>query len=105
MASTRVVDDPVAGRFEILVDEAVAGFAAYRRSGATVSFTHTEIAADFAGRGLGSVLAGGALDAARTAGDSVLPLCPFIRRYVQRHPEYAALVPTGQRGRFGLDGN
>jgi predicted GNAT family acetyltransferase len=75
---SRVVDNPQIGRFELLADGAVAGFAEYERTGSTVSFTHTVIDSDFEGRGLGSVLAHGALDAVRNEGSSVLPFCPFI---------------------------
>lgn len=98
----RVVDNPESGRFEILVDGDVAGFAEYQRSGSTVSFTHTVIDPRFEGRGLGSILAGGALDATRNPRSSVLPFCPFIRGYIQRHPDYLDLVPADQRTRFGL---
>jgi predicted GNAT family acetyltransferase len=80
----------------------VAGFADYRRRGSTISFTHTVIDPSFEGRGLGSILARGALDAARDAGMAVLPFCPFIRRYIQRHPAYLDLVPADQRTRFDL---
>lgn len=100
----QTVDNPAASRFEILVDDTVAGFAAYQRAGATVSFTHTEIGSAYEGRGLGSVLAGEALDTVRAQGGSVLPFCPFIRRYIERHPDYLDLVPAGQRARFGLPG-
>jgi predicted GNAT family acetyltransferase len=99
---SRVVDNPQIGRFELLADGAVAGFAEYERTGSTVSFTHTVIDPSFEGRGLGSVLARGALDAVRNEGSSVLPFCPFIRAYIQRHPEYLDLVPPDQRTRFEL---
>lgn len=98
----RVVDDPGAGRFEILVDDAVAGFAEYKRRGSALAFTHTVIESAFEGRGLGSALARGALDAAREQGSPVLPFCPFIRSYIQRHPGYLDLVPQEQRARFEL---
>jgi uncharacterized protein len=98
----RVVDNAESGRFEILVNGAVAGFAEYRRSGSTVVFTHTEIDPRFEGRGFGSILASGALDAARNQRLSVLPFCPFIRGYIQRHPDYLELVPAAQRAQFGL---
>jgi hypothetical protein len=101
---TSVVDVPAGGRFEIRVDGERAGLATYRRSGSSVSFLHTEIDPRYEGRGLGSVLARGALDATRESGSSVLPFCPFIRGYIRRHPEYADLVPVDQRARFGLDG-
>jgi len=99
----KVVDNPAASRFEILVDGELAGFADYRRSRSTVAFTHTLIEPRFEGRGLGSVLARRALDATRDAGLSVLPFCPFIRGYIQRHPAYVDLVPADQWTRFGLE--
>jgi uncharacterized protein len=98
----RIVDDAAAHRFEILVDGAVAGYAEYRRRGGSVAFTHTVVEEAFEGRGLGSVLARGVLDAVRAEGATVLPFCPFIRSWMQRHPEYTDLVPTARRARFGL---
>jgi predicted GNAT family acetyltransferase len=53
---------------------------------------HTEIDPAFEGKGLGSALAAGALDAERALGEPVVPLCPFIRSYIDRHPDYADLV-------------
>jgi uncharacterized protein len=97
-----VVDDAAAHRFEIRVDGAVAGFAEYRRRGGSVAFTHTVVEDAFEGRGLGSVLARGALDAVRAEGSTVLPFCPFIRSWMQRHPEYTDLVPAARRAGFGL---
>lgn len=98
----RVVDHPEAHRFEVVVDGAVAGFAEYRRRGGSVAFTHTVVEDGFEGRGVGSVLARGALDAVREEGSSVLPFCPFIRGWIQRHPEYIGLVPAARRAGFGL---
>ncbi|MBB2913407.1 putative GNAT family acetyltransferase [Streptosporangium becharense] len=89
----KVSDDPGASRFEILVDGGLAGFAEYRLRAGKIIFTHTEIDPAFEGRGLGSRLASGALDASRSAGRSVVPLCPFIAGYIRRHPEYRDLVP------------
>ena len=97
-----VVDDVAAHRFEVRVDGAVAGFAEYRRRGGAVAFTHTVVDEAFEGRGLGSVLARGALDAVRAEGSAVLPFCPFIRSWIQRHPEYIDLVPVARRASFGL---
>ena len=98
-----VVDNPDAGRFEVVVADRVAGFARYRRADGAVAFTHTEVDPDAGGRGLGSLLARAALDATRAAGHSVLPFCPFIRGYIQRHPAYLDLVPAARRAEFGLD--
>jgi predicted GNAT family acetyltransferase len=98
----KVVDNPEAGRFEVVVDGEVAGYAQYRRTKSAVAFTHTVVDPRFEGRGLGSVLARGALDATRAAGSSVLPFCPFIRGYIQRHPAYLDLVPAARRAGFQL---
>lgn len=98
----KVVDHPEAGRFEVIVDGEVAGFAEYRRTTSSVAFTHTVIDPAHEGRGLGSVLARGALDATREAGFAVLPFCPFIRGYIQRHPAYLDLVPQNRRAAFQL---
>jgi predicted GNAT family acetyltransferase len=101
-AEPKVVDNAVADRFEVLVDGEVAGFAEYQRTTSSVAFTHTEIDSAFEGQGLGSTLARGALGAARDAGFAVLPFCPFIRGYIQRHPAYHDLVPADRRAEFGL---
>ncbi len=98
----KVVDSPGAKRFELLVDGQVAGFAEYRRTTSSVAFIHTVVDPAFEGRGLGSVLARGALDASREAGSRVLPFCPFIRGYIQRHPAYLDLVPADRRAEFAL---
>jgi glutathione S-transferase len=44
------------------------------------------------GRGFGSRLAATALEDARRQGLDVAPLCPFIARYIERHPEYSEPV-------------
>jgi len=101
-ADVTVVDNPSSSRFEIRADGEVAGFVEYRRTAAALSLTHTVVEPTFAGRGLGSVLARGALDAARDRHVSVLPFCPFIREYIRRHPAYLDLVRPEQRARFSL---
>ena len=83
-------DAPEASRFEILVDGRLAGFAAYRRRPEAVAFTHTEIDEEYGGRGLGGKLVGEALARVRAEGLGVLPFCPFVRAYIDRHPEAVA---------------
>ncbi len=93
MADVRVVDNPDENRFEAYVDGELAGFAEYRRrDGDRIVFSHTEVDDAFEGHGVGSKLAAGALDAARARGLTVTPLCPFIRAFIDRHPDYADLV-------------
>ena len=44
------------------------------------------------GHGLGGTLVRGALDDVRARGGSVVPLCPFVRGWIDRHPEYQDLL-------------
>jgi uncharacterized protein len=89
---TRVVDNPAASRFEVYLDDTLAGFAAYVRGEGEIVFTHTEIDPAFEGRGLGSRLAAGALDGVRGRGVKVVARCPFVASYIARHQEYADLL-------------
>jgi len=88
----RVVHEPVRSRFEVFVGDTRAGFAAYRDEPGRRVFTHTEVDPAFEGRGLGSRLAAVALDETRAQGLNVVPLCPFIAVYIERHPQYAGLL-------------
>ena len=89
---TEVVDNPDRDRYEIRLDGALAGFAQYVRRGGRTFFVHTEIDPRFEGKGLGSKLATGALGGERAARTKVVPLCPFIRSYIDRHPDEMANV-------------
>ncbi len=87
-----VRNDEERRRYEIVVDGKVAGFAQYVTRPGRVIFVHTEIADEFEGRGLGSALARAGLDDVRARGLAVVPLCPFIAAFIDRHPEYDDLV-------------
>ena len=89
---TETVTDRSEGeRFELAVDGAVA-FVDYRRSGDVLVLTHAEVPAHLEGRGVGSRLVGAVLDLVRSRGERVIPRCPFIAHYVERHPEYRDLL-------------
>ncbi|MET8085598.1 GNAT family N-acetyltransferase [Micromonospora sp. NPDC005197] len=90
--STLVEDNPAKNRFEILVDDALAGFTAYLPRGEVLVFTHTEVDSGFQGKGVGSTLIRGALDQVRARGGRVVPQCPFVAAFIDKHPEYADLV-------------
>ncbi|HEU4462637.1 MAG TPA: GNAT family N-acetyltransferase [Solirubrobacterales bacterium] len=97
-----VSDNADESRYEVRVDGELAGFAQYRRRPAGLAFVHTEIDDRFEGQGLGGRLVSHALDEARSRGLSVLPICPFVRSYIARHPEYLDLVPEEKRSSYGL---
>lgn len=87
-----VTDNPAESRYELREGDTLAGVAAYRLDGDTVTFTHTEVADAYEGQGGGSRLAREALDDSRTHDRRVVARCPFIARWIERHPEYADLT-------------
>jgi uncharacterized protein len=95
-AEPEVVDVPEASRYELRLEGRLVGFAAYRRRGSRIAFTHTEVEESCQGRGCGSMLAAAALEDARRQGLDVVPLCPFIAHYIEQHSEYQQLVPSGR---------
>jgi uncharacterized protein len=101
--TTSVRDDPAESRYEIHVDERLAGFVAYRLTARDIALTHTEVAPELEGRGLARQLVTEALDDARRRGLAVLPFCPYVRNVIARNAEaYLDLVPQQDRDRFGL---
>jgi predicted GNAT family acetyltransferase len=100
---TTVVHNAELHRYEVRRDGAVAGFAQYELRPAAVAFVHTEIDKAFAGQGLASVLIRHALDDVRARGLAVLPFCPFVRGFIDKHrDDYLDLVPVDQRPQFDL---
>ena len=77
-------------RFELDVDGHKA-VAHYRLTPGLITFTHTEVPKELSGRGIGSKLVQGALEAARTQGLKVVAECPFVRAYIGKHPEFSDL--------------
>ena len=86
-----VTHDEGAHRFEIETDAGV-GYLAYRPEGDMLVLLHTDVPVGAEGKGVGSALARAALDHARAEGLGIVPLCPFVRSYLDRHPEYVDLV-------------
>jgi predicted GNAT family acetyltransferase len=85
---------PEASRYELRLADRLIGLAAYRRRDGRIAFTHTEVDESCERRGFGSRLAAAALDDARRQGLEVVPLCPFIAHFIERHDEYAGLVAS-----------
>ena len=88
----QVRDNAEHRRYELFVDGGMVGYARYVRRGGRAYLVHTEIDPEHEGAGLGATLVRGALDAQRQRGELVVPLCPFVRSYVERHPDYADVV-------------
>jgi predicted GNAT family acetyltransferase len=90
-----ILDDVVAGEAE--TDIAIAGFAAFHESETHIAFTHTEIDDAYQGQGLGLRLAAVALADAVARDLTVIPLCPYMARYLERHDVEGARIEWPNR--------
>jgi uncharacterized protein len=80
-------------RYEARLDGELAGVSMFQLTDELVVITHTEVDERFEGHGIGSALARFALDDMAADGRRrVLPLCPFVKDWIGRHPDYHPLV-------------
>lgn len=92
MSQIQVRDNPGESRYEASRDGGLAGFAEYRLDGETITFFHTQVEPAFEGQGIASALVRSALDDVRARGLRVVAECPFVRGWIEKHPDYADLV-------------
>ena len=88
---TDVRNNEAEHRYELEVDGQMA-IAEYRLRPGRISFTHTEVPNALEGRGIGTRLVKAALDDARARGLKVVPICPFVKHYIDTHPEERDLL-------------
>lgn len=92
-----VRNNEAAHRYEITVDDELAGLTTYLLQDDRVVFNHAEVYPRFEGKGIGSALAKSALDDAIAHGKIITPVCPFIVNFVARHPSYLKHVDDVHR--------
>ncbi len=88
-----IADAPAMERFEAR-DEAgeLAGYVTYQVTGNVIVYTHTEVRKAFQGRGVGSLLARAVMDDAKAKGRTVIPMCPYLAKWLDKHAEYEDIV-------------
>ena len=87
-----VVDDVAGSRFVVEEDGQVAELV-YQLDGDRLVLLHTGVPIELEGRGIGSMLVAAAFGEAERRGLTIVPLCPFVRDWLKRHPDAAATVP------------
>lgn len=91
MSDIEVTNNTELSRYEAHVDGELAGFAEYHLRSSSIVFTHTEVLVP--GRGVGGAIVQQSLDQIRAAGVyDVIPVCPFYKAWLEKHPDYADLV-------------
>jgi predicted GNAT family acetyltransferase len=88
---SQITDNQAQSRFEFTAEGKLAELV-YRQHGDRLVLIHTEVPSELGGRGLGSALAAAALDRAERESLTLVPLCPFVRTWLERHPDAAAKI-------------
>jgi uncharacterized protein len=88
---TEVVNNREKLRYELALDGHVAA-TYYAVADGVVTFIHTEVPPELGGKGIGAKLIKGALDQVRADGLKVIAQCPFVKAYIDKHPEEADLL-------------
>lgn len=93
MTDVALTHNPDKQRYEAHIGGELAGIAEYELSETHITFTHTEVFPAFEGEGVAGRLARFALDDVRASESrKVRPRCPYIRKWISKHPEYQSLV-------------
>ena len=83
--ASEITDNEAESRLELRAGDRLAKLP-YRRNGRRLVLIHTE------GRGIGGALVRAAIDRAAQDAMTIVPLCPFARSWLQRHPDAASRV-------------
>jgi uncharacterized protein len=86
-----VTDNRDQSQFEIGIDGSEAELIYRVRAGRLV-LVHTGVPDELGGRGVGTMLMQAALAKSTAEGLTIVPLCPFARRWLERHPDATAGV-------------
>ncbi len=86
-----VVHDAKDKQFDVTVGGETATLK-YELGPGVIDLQHTSVPDTMRGKGVANALSRAALEYARQSKLKVIPTCPFVRTYLQRHPQYADLV-------------
>jgi uncharacterized protein len=86
-----VVNNTSQHRYELAVEGHIAA-TYYTLADGVITFVHTEVPPELGGKGIGSKLIRGALDQVRADGLKVIPECPFVKAFIEKHADYQDLL-------------
>ncbi|MDN5978479.1 GNAT family N-acetyltransferase [Acidipropionibacterium jensenii] len=93
MAEPTITDNTAEHRYEAHLDGELAGYLVYEQDGEVVDLPHTKVFSQYEGKGVAGALVRHGLDDIRARGGlTVTPTCPYVEKWIQRHPDYADLV-------------
>lgn len=87
--NSKVRDNTESSRYELDTGSGLA-IMTYRIDGNVITTLHTE--APPGTKGVGGILARAVLDDVQKRGLKVVPLCPFVKRFIEKNEQYQALL-------------
>ena len=91
MQHNNIINNQQRQQFQLSVEGEIA-FLEYRFKDGAIYLMHTEVPERLGGRGLGTALAAAAFDYAKTNQLKVKVYCPFVKKYLDRHPDLNGLL-------------
>lgn len=92
LADHKLIDNTQQKRFEIHIDGHIAfedyEFFTTSQGEQGIAYLHTEVPKALNGQGVAGYLVKYILDDAAAKGLRVKPICPYVKAYIDKHPEY-----------------
>lgn len=81
-------EDDSKGRYAVVIDGHEAEMTYSRAGESLIIIDHTGVPDALRGQGVGEALVQRGVEDARAEGRKILPLCPFAKAQIQKHPEW-----------------
>ena len=86
-----LINNEATNQYEFHIDGFIPRIV-YQKSEDKISLIHTEVPLALGGKGIANQLVKKVLEDIQQKGFKLVPLCPFVKKYIQRHPEWTSLV-------------
>ena len=95
MENYKLIDNVALHQYEFRIGDLIPRIEYIKTKNGEIYLTHTEVPSALEGKGVGSSLVRLALEDIERQQLRLVPLCPFVAGYVQKHPEWKRLVMEG----------
>ena len=95
MENNKLIDNVALHQYEFRIGDLIPRIEYIKTKNGEIYLTHTEVPSALEGKGVGSSLVRLALEDIERQQLRLVPLCPFVAGYVQKHPEWKRLVMEG----------
>ena len=101
MENYKLIDNVALHQYEFRIGDLIPRIEYIKTKNGEIYLTHTEVPSALEGKGVGSSLVRLALEDIERQQLRLVPLCPFVAGYVQKHPE----SPTASNSFPGVSGS